>query len=202
MSEGNGKNEEIMVFLDSLPGLIRMGQIDMAKDFLRKRFEQMLPDRITRYGMLPSLSVKLEPFNSLVQEMRSLYIDGCFRGAIALCGMSVEALCIAVAEERVTDKELRQKLTDPLNEKIRDKIKCLEKYFRIQETASLLHRVLDIRKEYIHLHKTQILPQEVLECINNTHLAIILEYGLIPTEAGKVRSVTQEDVDNLKSQLG
>jgi hypothetical protein len=201
MTEGNNKKEEILVFIDSLPDLVRIGQIDVVKDFLRKRFEQTLSDRIARYGMLPSLLVRLEPFNSLVQEMRDLYVNEYHRGAIALCGMSVEALCITIAEERVTDEKLKQELIDPSRE-IRKKIESLRKYFRIQKTASLLHRVLDIRKEYIHLHRTKILLQEVLECIKKTHLAIVFEYGLLPTEAGKARFVTQEDVENLEKLIG
>ncbi len=201
MTEGNDKKEEILVFIDSLPDLVRIGQINVVKDFLRKRFEQTLSDRIARYGMLPSLLVRLEPFNSLVQEMIDLYVNDYHRSAIALCGMSVEALCITIAEERVTNEKLKQELIDPSGE-IRKKIESLREYFRIQKTASLLHRVLDIRKEYIHLHRTKILLQEVSECIKKTHLAIVFEYGLLPTEAGKARFVTQEDVENLEKLIG
>jgi hypothetical protein len=115
--------------------------------------------------------------------------------------MTAESLCITIAEERVKDELLKKQLTDPSMD-CRKKIEPLKKYLRIAKSASLLHQVLDIRKEYLHLHKTRVLPEEVLKCINTLHLAVIAEYGLVPAEEGKVRFATKEDIEQLAKKMG
>jgi len=201
MSKGKTEDTEIMVFIDTLPNLIRMGQTKIVEDFLRKKFEDTLTSKIARYGKLQYLLVKLGPFNSLIQEARSLYVNEFYRAAVALCGMTVEALCIAIAEERVKNESLKKKLTDP-SEKCRKKIRLLKNYLKMDKSASLLNRVLNIRKEYIHLHVTRVVPKEVLRCINTLHLAAIAEYELVPAERGKVRFATKKDVEQLARKLG
>jgi hypothetical protein len=172
-----------------------------VEDYLRKKFENALISKIARYGRLPYLMVRLGPFNSLIRETRNLYVDEYYRAAVALCGMTAESMCISIAEERVTDESLKSQLTDPSMD-CRKKIEPLKKYLRMIKSASLLHRVLDIRKEYLHLHKTRILPEEVLECMNTLHLAIIAEYGVVPAEKGKVRFATKEDIAQMAKEMG
>lgn len=192
---------EIVVSIDFLPNLVRLGQTKIVEDFLRKKFKNSLPGKIARYGKLPYLIVRLGPFNSLIREARDLYVDEYYRAAVALSGMTAESLCITIAEERVKDESLKKHLTDP-SMNCRKKIEPLKKYLRIAKTASLLHRVLDIRKEYLHLHKTTVLPEEVLKCISTLHLAVIAEYGLVPAEEGKVRFATKKDVEQLARKMG
>jgi len=195
------KDVEIVVSIDFLPNLIRLGQTKIVEDFLRKKFKNSLPSKIARYGKLPHLMVRLGPFNSLITETRNLYVDEYYRAAVALSGMTAESLCISIAEERVKDESLKRQLTDP-SIPCRTKIEPLKKYLRIAKSASLFHRILDIRKEYLHLHKTRVLPEEVLKCINMLHLAVIAEYGLVPAEGGKVRFATKKDVEQLAKKMG
>jgi len=195
------EDKEIVVTIDFLPNLVRLGQAEMVADFLRKKFERNLPFKIARYGKLPYLIVQPGSFNSLIREARMLYIDEYYSAAIALCGMTVEALCTAIAEERVKEKPLKKQTTNPSTD-CRKKIRLLDKYLRIPESASLLHQVLDIRNEYLHLHKTQVLPEDVLKCINTLHLAVIAEYGFVPAVGGKVRFATKEDIEQMAKQMG
>lgn len=201
MSGDETKDIEIIASIDFLPNLVKLGQTKIVKDFLRKRFKNSLPSKIARYGELPYLIIRLGPFNSLIREARDLYVDEYYRAAVALCGMTVEAFCTTIAKERVKDESLKKQLTDPSME-CRKKIEPLKKYMRIAKSASLLHRVLDIRKEYLHLHKTRVFPEEVLKCINTLHLAVIAEYGLVPAEEGKVRFATKEDIEQLARKMG
>jgi len=195
------EDREITVFVDTLPNLIRMGQTKIVEGVLKERFEKNLPEKIARYGRIPYLIVQLGPFNSYLHEARNLYIDEYYRGAVALCGMTVEALCYTLAMERVNDDEsLKKQLTDP-SEDCRKKIELLKKYLRIEKSSSLLHQVLDARREIIHLHKKQVLSEGVLDCINKLHLAVIAEYGLIPAKEGKVSLVSEEYVDGLARDM-
>lgn len=195
------KDVKIVVSVDFLPNLVRLGQTKMVEDFLREKFKNGLPSKIARYGKLPYLMVQVGSFNSLIREARNLYVDEYYIAAVALSGMTAESLCISIAEERVKDKSLEKQLTDP-SIPCRKKIEPLKKYLRTSKSASLLHRVLDIRKEYLHLHKTRVLPEEVLKCINMLHLAVIAEYGLVPAEEGKVRFATKKDVEQLAKKMG
>jgi len=74
--------------------------------------------------------------------------------------MTVESLCIAIAEERIGDESLKKQLTNPFID-CRKKIEPLKKYLRIAKSASLLHKVLDIRKDYLHLHEKRANPKEI-----------------------------------------
>ena len=195
------KDVKIVVSIDFLPNLVRLGKTKIVEDFLREKFKNGLPSKIARYGKLPYLMVQVGSFNSLIREARNLYVDEYYRAAVALSGMTAESLCITIAEERIKDESLKKQLTDPSMD-CRKKIKPLKKYLRIAKSASLLHRVLDIRNDYLHLHKIRVLPEEILKCINMLHLAIIAEYGLVPAEEGKVRFATKEDVKQLAKKMG
>jgi len=194
-------DKEIEMFIDFLPNWIRLGQVTKVQEILRKKFDVTLPSKIARYGELPTLHVQVKLFHSLIREARSLYVNEYDRGAIALCGMTVEALCIAIAEDRVKDEQLKRELTNP-RKKIREKIERLKKYFRISKSASWLHQVLDIRRDYLHLRKTRVLSSDVLECINRLHLAVLAEYGLFPAGDGKWRYATEEDIVQFAKRLG
>lgn len=127
-------------------------------------------------------------------------MDGYFVAAVALCGMAVEALCISVADEKVPSGVSKNEILDP-SENVRNKIGLLEKYFKVDTTASLLHQVLDIRKDYLHLHK-KATPEIALECICRLHLAVLGEYGVIPDSQGKVRYSTKKDVEETARKMG
>ena len=170
MVDEKTKDVEIMVSIDTLPNWIRMGQVKIAEDFLKKKFEESLPDKIERYGKLPYLLIQLREFNSLIQEVRTLYVNGYYRAAVALCGMTAEAICIAIANERVKNKSLKKHLVDP-SKNCRKKIRLLKDFFKNAKSTSWLHQVLDTRMEHIHLHKTRVIPEEILKCINKLHLA-------------------------------
>lgn len=45
-------------------------------------------------------------------QPRFLFMDGYSEAVVALCGMTVEALCISVAEDRVPEGMLKNKLLD------------------------------------------------------------------------------------------
>jgi len=201
MSKDETKDVKILVSVDFLPNLVRLGQTKVVEDFLREKFENELPSKIARYGELPYLIVQVGSFNSLIREARNLYVHEYYRAAIALSGMTAESLCISIAEGRVKDEPLKKQLTDP-SIPCRKKIEPLKRYLRIAKSASLLHRILDTRKEYLHLHKTQVIPEEILKCINTLHLAVIAEYGLVPAEGGKVRFATKKDIEQLAKRMG
>jgi len=201
MTDNKTKNEEVIAFLDTLPNLVRTGETKIVENFLRSKFEESLPSKIARYGNLPYLITQLGLFSEYLLEARNLYVEEYYRGAVALCGMTVEALCTAIAIDRVNDDEsLKNRLIDP-SEDCRKKIEYLKKYFRIAKSASLLHRVLDIRRDYLHLHRTTVLAEEVLECINRLHLAVIAEYGLIPAGQGKAQAATEEYINQLAREM-
>lgn len=201
MTNNKTNDKEIEMFIDFLPNWVKLGQTKTVEDFLRKKFDDTLLSKTGRYGKLPNLHVRVKLFYSLIREARNLYVDEYDRGAIALCGMTVEALCIAIAEDRVEDEPLKNELTDP-QKNCRKKIKRLKKYFRISKSASWLHEVLDIRRDYLHLRKTQDLSRDVLECIKKLHLAILAEYGLFPVGNGKWRYATKEDIVQFARNLG
>lgn len=195
------EDSEITTFVDFLPNLVKLGQTKIVEDILRKNFEESLPGRVARYGKLPYIVIKLERFYPLVEAARHLYVDEYYTAAVALCGMTVESLCNAIAEERVSVESLKKLLTDPSVD-CRKKIEFLKNYFKATRSASLLHRVLDIRKDYVHLHRAHVLPEEILTCINALHLAVIAEYGLVPTEGGKARFAIWEDIERLAGEMG
>lgn len=118
-------------------------------------------------------------FGTYSGQPRFLFIDGYLEAVVALCGMTVEALCISVAEDRVPEGMLKNKLLDP-KERVRSKIKRLKKYFKGDYSTSLLGNVLDIRNKYLHLHKIRFGQKDVLECINKLHLVLLAEYVLLP----------------------
>jgi len=201
MADKKAKDVEVTAYVDTLPNLVRLGLTKEVEDVLKERFEKSLPDKIMRYGKLPYLLIQFGPFTSLLREVRHLYVEGFYRAAVALCGMTVEALCITIAMQRVNDdKPLKKQLTDS-SEWCRRKIDPLKKYLRIAKSASLLHCVLDIRKQYVHLHKTRVLPEDVLECINMLHLIVIAEYGLVPAKKGKVQPPTEEYIHQLARDM-
>ena len=197
----DGKEDEVTVFVDFFPNLIRNGRTKDVENILEQTFKKDLPEKIARYGKLPYLMIQLGPFNSYLQEARKLYVDEYYRAAVALCGMTVEALCLEIARERVPDYDpLKTHLVDPSNN-CRKKIDYLKKHLRIPKSASLLHQVLDIRIKYLHIQTAHVLPEEVLGCINILHLAVIAEYGLMTAEEGKVRPSSEEDVDQLARDM-
>jgi hypothetical protein len=190
----------VIAFVDFVPNHIKMG-LTTAEDSLKLSFDRNLTGRVFRWGQLPSESIRIRKFEPLFRQARHLYIDGYYEAAVALCGMTVEALCISIAEDRVTDEALKGKLIDPSNTDIRGKINDLKNYFKVIKSASLLHQVLDIRKDYLHFHKTEVIPENVLECINKVHLIVLAEYGLVP-DKGKFHFSTKEDVEERAKKMG
>jgi hypothetical protein len=200
LSDSN-KGTELTVFLDTIPNLIRLKQTQPAENFLKQRFQEELAQRIDRWGQLPYQLVQIKYFESFATQARSLYIDGYFVAALALCGMAVEALCISIADERVQDEILKSKLKDPFDNDIRAKINILKKHFKVKKTGSLLHQVLDIRNDHLHLHK-KISLEKALECILKLHLAVLGEYGIVPHGQGKARLSTKKDVEEMAKMMG
>jgi hypothetical protein len=186
-------------YKDSFPAYIRKGRLDLAENYLKDNFSHKLADCVARWGQLPIQLVQIKCYEPLVTQARCLYIDGYFEATVALCGMAVEALCISLAE-RVQDETLRKDLLNPNNVKIRCKVNSLEKYYRIDATKVLLHDVLDIRKDYLHLHK-KITPEAALECLFKLHFAVFGEYGLVYDDKGGVRYSTKTDVDQMAKDI-
>jgi len=195
------KDKEVIAFLDFVPNHVKMGLTTTAENALKMFFDRDLSNRVSRWGKLPSESIQIRRFEPLFRQARSLYIDGYYEAAVALCGMTVEALCISIAEDRVIDTILKGKLVDPNNTDIRGKIEDLKNYLRVVKSAPLLHQILDIRKDYLHLHETQVIPEKVLECINKLHLVVLAEYGLVPDKE-KFRFSTKEDVEERAKKMG
>jgi hypothetical protein len=65
-----------------------------------------------------------------------------------------------------------------------------------RHASSFLHQVLDIRNDYLHLHK-KITTEKALECIFKLHLAVLGEYGIVPDGQGKARHSTRKDVEEM-----
>ena len=187
-------------FVDFVPNLIKQGITEHAEESLRARFERTLPRSIARWGELPAETVRVKPFELLFRQARQLYIDGYFEAVVALCGMTVEALCISLAQERVSGKHLKERLVDP-GKWVSGKIRLLKPFFRGEYSSSLLNDVLGIRRKYLHLHETRIETTDVLECVNKLHLVLLAEYGLVPEE-GRFRPSTNEDVERRARKMG
>jgi len=200
MSENGVRVPDEVYFVDFIPNHIKQGITKYAEDSLRARFERELSRCIARWGELSAETVQAKPFERLFREARHLYIDGYLEAVVALCGMAVEGLCISIAEDRVREEALKNKLIDPL-EPVRKKIEPLKKYFKGSHSATLLHHILDMRIKYVHLFKMQIDQKDVLECVNKLHLVLLAEYGLIP-ERGQFRVSTKEDVERRARQMG
>ena len=187
--------------IDFIPNQIRQGVTRFAEGALKERFERKLPRCIARWGKLYAETIKVKPFELLFRQARFLYIDGYLEAVVALCGMTVEALCISIAEDRVPAGPIKNKLTDPKNW-ASNKIEPLKKYFKGDYSASLLCDVLDIRRKYVHLHKTHADPNDVLQCVHKLHLVLMAEYGLVPGKGGQFRSPTKEDVERGAKRMG
>ena len=188
-------------FIDFIPDHIKQGITTYAENSLRERFERRLPHCIARWGELPAETIRVRLFELLFRQARHLYIDGYLEAVVALCGMTVEALCISIAEDRVPEGQLKNTLISP-KKFVSKKIKPLEKHFRGDYSASLLRDVLGIRRRYLHLHKTRIEKPDVLECLNKLHLVLLAEYGLLPGEGGRFRLPTNDDVEKRARQMG
>jgi hypothetical protein len=197
---GGSKMTEEEYFVDFFPNHIKQGITKYAEDYLRKRYEQELTRSIARWGELDAVSVQIKHFETLFRQARSLYVDGYFQAGVALCGMTIEALCISVAEDRVPERPLKNELMNP-EKPVRDKINKMKKYFKGDWSAFLLHDVLDKRKEYLHLHKLHIDSKDTLECINRLHLVLLAEYGLV-VERGKFRISNNKDIKEKARQMG
>ena len=191
---------EVIAFIDFIPNHIKLG-LRSAEEKLKSDFNRTISDKINRWGQLSSESIHIKFFGPLFLQARSLYIDGFFEAAIALCGMTVEALCITIAEDRVASVNLKKELVNPSNSNIRRKIEELKKYLRVLKSASFLHQILDIRKTYLHLHKRKIDPESALLCINLLHLVVLAEYGLVPNQ-DKFRFSTISDVVERAERMG
>lgn len=191
---------EIIVFVDYIPNNIELGST-IAENMLKSAFNKSLHEKISRWGQLPVEAIQIRSFGPLFIQARTLYIEGYYEAAIALCGMTVEALCITIAEDRVVTDKLKVELIDPTNSNIRGKIRKLKKYLRVQKSASFFHQILDIQRKYLHIHERKINPENALECINLLHLAILAEYGLVPG-IGKYRNAKISDVEERAKKMG
>jgi len=186
-------------FVDFIPNHIKQGITKYAEESLRERFERGLSHCIARWGELSAVTIRVKPFELLFRQARHLYVDGCFEAVIALCGMTIEALCISIAQDRVLEKSIKKRLTNP-RKYVRSKVKLLKKYFKGDYSASLLNDILDIRRKYLHLHETRIDRKDVIKCVNKLHLVLLAEYSLIPEE-GRFRVSTKEDVEKTARKM-
>lgn len=187
--------------IDFIPNQIRQGVTRFAEGALKERFERKLPRCIARWGKLYAETIKVKPFELLFRQARFLYIDGYLEAVVALCGMTVEALCISIAEDRIPEGPVKNKLIDPKNW-ASNKIEPLKKYFKGDYSASFLRDVLGIRRKYMHLHKTHADSNDVLQCVHKLHLVLIAEYGIVPGEGGRFRPSTKKDVEESARHMG
>jgi len=192
--------QELEAFTDTIPNLLKLGREQEVEDILLSEFEGKLPMMLRRYRNLHYLLFKTgRRFLQFLLEARKLYIEGFDWATVALCGMTVEAICISIINERITDSTQRKKL---LELDCRKQIENLKEKLRIIKSGSLMHQILDVRNDYVHLKKEIPDPKEVLACLNKLHLVVIAEYGLVPWKNGKARLSKDEDLKGFAMKMG
>jgi len=188
------------VFIDGLPGLLKSGREQEVREILSSEFEKKLPMMLQRYKNLHFLMFRtVGIFLQFLYEARKLYIEGFDWAAVALCGMGVEAICISIINERTEDITIRKKL---LEMDCRRQIENLKDKLRITKSGSLMHQILDVRNDYVHLDRKIPIHEEVLTCLNKLHLVIIAEYGLVPWKKDMVRPSDYQDLKRFAVKMG
>src|SRR6266487_5921344 len=129
MSDENKAPVGITVFIDSLPTLSKQlprGKNDV-KQFLLDRFNRKMPSMIKNYETLGPVLLPAEGFLKYLLEARDLFVEGFDYGAVALCGMVADSVCIQVAEQRVSGSEKREILESGFQARV-EKIAELKKF--------------------------------------------------------------------------
>lgn len=191
---------EVEAFIDTIPNLLKSGMEQQVKEILSNQLKNKLPLTIKRYKDLHYLMFETRGiFLQFLMEARRLYVENFDWAAVALCGMTVEAICVSIINERVMEKDTR---TDLMRLDCRKQIETIKDKLRIRKSASIMHKILDLRNDYIHLKRKKPDPTEVLECLNRLHLVVIAEYGLVPWKNGKVRMSNEEDIKHIALKIG
>ena len=190
------------VFVDTIPNLIGMvpGGEKTAKEFLQSSFLGKLDSMVVRYKSLGQ-ALPVEP--SLLRyllEARSLFVEQYDWGAIALCGMTAESVCADVVRERILVSEHKRILSLGYHSQI-DEISKMGK-FRGPRTAEMLHRIGEIRREYVHLRRPQSNEKEIQDAFQMLRVAVFAEFGLVPVNRGKLGPASRSDAERLTRELG
>ena len=202
MSEDEQNPVGIVVFIDSLPNLIKHlpdGK-ETAREFLLRRFNSKMDSMIENYELLGPALLPADGFLKYLLEARDLFVEGFDYGAVALCGLVADSVCIQVAEQRVSGSEKREILESGFQARVK-KIAELKK-FRGSRTPELLHEIGGIRREYVHLRRPTAEHKEVLRIFQILRLVVFAEFGLVPGEGGKVVPAGPADIERLAQELG
>ena len=106
------KKKSILVQIDTIPNLLKLkGQEKSIKEEMRQKLEQSLDERIARYKELPALIVELkkedEEYSKLLQEARSLYVEGKFYSCVAMSGITSERIAKDILKRIIMFKKFK-----------------------------------------------------------------------------------------------
>ena len=185
MSDENKAPVGIAVFTDSLPTLSKQlprGKNDV-KQFLLDRFNRKMPSMIKNYETLGPVLLPAEGFLKYLLEARDLFVEGFDYGAVALCGMVADSICVVITEQRVSGEDETKRILDLGYQKRIKKLNKLGK-FKGPRTAELLQEIGEIRRNYIHLRRPNPDRKEVVRIFQIMRLVAFVEFGLVPGDGG------------------
>ncbi len=175
MNDENNAPVGIPVFIDSLPTMSKQlprGKNDV-KQYLLDRFNRKMPLMIKNYETLGPVLLPAEGFLKYLLEARDLFVEGFDYGAVALCGMVADSICVVITEQRVSGEDEKKRILDLGYQKRIKKLNKLGK-FKGPRTAELLREIGEIRPEF----------------------------GLVPGNGGKVVPSRPADIEQLAKELG
>lgn len=200
---GPEPGDVIESFVDFLPGHIRHFGKDSQRQTLLQRYEGQLDSTLYRYSMLNDLMIYVQDgkYLELILETRDDFIHGRYWSMVALCGMTIEAMCKDIAKIRGEEEAFVKKIQD---QDVRNNIEDLREggYFWLPCTPGMMHRIHDIRIEYVHVKLEKPEEKQMFECLMLTNFVMLAEFGMQPGDKGKVIRVDREYLDRIAKSTG
>lgn len=200
---GPERGEVIESFIDSRPGLIRQFGKESERTDMLAKYESQLDSILDRYSRLNNLMIQVQDgrYLELILEVRDDFIHGRYWSMVALCGMTVEAMCKDIAKIRGDDEAFVEKIQGG---DVRNNITDLREngYFWLVCTPGMMHRIHDIRIRYVHVKLEKPSDQELFECLMLTNFVILGEFGMQPSSRGNVVRVNRKYLDKLAAAVG
>jgi len=201
-SEEERERVGIPVFVDTMANLIKIlpNGKKTVEEFLLSRFNNKMDSMVENVELLGPALLPADSYLKYLLEARDLFVEGFDYGSVALCGMVADAVCVQIAEQRLSGKDKKEVLDSGFQDRI-DKIAGLKK-FKSSRTPKLLHEIGEIRREYVHLRRPTPDRKEVLRIFQILRLVVFAEFGLVPGAGGKVVSAGPADIERLAQELG